>query len=182
MVDMFGAVTSLISSQVGDTSNESKENTKNNILDSLTNTINSYTDYVNGDLFKIIETKKDLSGITMSNDKDSGALLLKFDGRIFGSDSTNGNVTVALSEGDGEKVVSAFVVDVTIPNTSDQVSLTLNFNKYSDSSYKGLRGGAEKYRATDSTVEAITNLLTNDFTNSFKAKGVISNKKAFPWN
>lgn len=182
MVDMFGAVTSLISSQVGDTSDESKENTKNDILDSLTSTINSYTDYVNSDLFKIIETKQDLSGITVSNDKDSGALLLKFDGRIFGSDSTNGNVTVALSEGDGEKVVSAFIVDVTIPDTSDQVSLTLNFNKYSDSSYKGLRGGAEKYRATDSTVEAITNLLTNDFTNSFKAKGVISNKKAFPWH
>lgn len=178
MTSMFSAISTLIANSSGSTGNEETVDGLNeDIFGNLSDTLSSFTDFVNGDIWSLLKSELPDDKVHISN-TEKGYLSIKLDLSVFDSSLANGTINVLLS--DTSSSFAAINVDFAIPNTSDSVSFSFSFDKYTDSSTGIDPTLIEKYKETDSTVNAILDILTGNFLNAFKLGGFVSNKRQSP--
>lgn len=178
MTSMFSAISTLIANSSDSTGNEETVDGLNeDIFGNLSDTLSSFTDFVNGDIWSLLKSELPDDKVHISN-TEKGYLSIKLDLSVFDSSLANGTINVLLSETSSS--FAAIDVDFAIPNTSDSVSFSFSFDKYTDSSTGIDPTLIEKYKETDSTVNAILDILTGNFLNAFKLGGFVSNKRQSP--
>ena len=178
MSSMFSAISTLIANSTSSTGNEETVDGLNeDIFGNLSDTLSSFTDFVNGDIWSLLKSELPDDKVHISN-TESGYLSIKLDLSVFDSSLANGTINVLLSETSSS--FAAIDVDFAIPNTSDSVSFSFSFDEYTDSSTGIDPTLIEKYKETDSTVNAILDILTGNFLNAFKLGGFVSNKRQSP--
>ena len=178
MTSMFSAISTLIANSSGSTGNvETVDGLNEDIFGNLSDTLSSFTDFVNGDIWSLLKSELPDDKVHISN-TEKGYLSIKLDLSVFDSSLANGTINVLLSETSSS--FAAIDVDFAIPNTSDSVSFSFSFDEYTDSSTGIDPTLIEKYKETDSTVNAILDILTGNFLNAFKLGGFVSNKRQSP--
>ena len=178
MTSMFSAISTLIANSSDSTGNEETVDGLNeDIFGNLSDTLSSFTDFVNGDIWSLLKSELPDDKVHISN-TEKGYLSIKLDLSVFDSSLANGTINVLLSETSSS--FAAIDVDFAIPNTSDSVSFSFSFDEYTDSSTGIDPTLIEKYKETDSTVNAILDILTGNFLNAFKLGGFVSNKRQSP--
>lgn len=177
MSSMFDAISTLIANSRGTTgSSEDLDTINTNIFGNISETLNSFTDFLNGDIWNILNKELPDDKVTISN-TTSGYLNIKLDLSLFDSSLSNGAINLTLSEKDSYAAVD---VEFAIPNTSDTVSFAFNFTDFDETSVGLDETAVAKYKESDTTVNAILGILTGDFLNSFKIGGFVSNKRQSP--
>ena len=178
MTSMFSAISTLIANSSGSTGNvETVDGLNEDIFGNLSDTLSNFTDFVNGDIWSLLKSELPDDKVHISN-TEKGYLSIKLDLSVFDSSLANGTINVLLSETSSS--FAAIDVDFAIPNTSDSVSFSFSFDEYTDSSTGIDPTLIEKYKETDSTVNAILDILTGNFLNAFKLGGFVSNKRQSP--
>lgn len=178
MSSMFSAISTLIANSSDSTGNEETVDGLNeDIFGNLSDTLSSFTDFVNGDIWSLLKSELPDDKVHISN-TEKGYLSIKLDLSVFDSSLANGTINVLLSETSSS--FAAIDVDFAIPNTSDSVSFSFSFDEYTDSSTGIDPTLIEKYKETDSTVNAILDILTGNFLNAFKLGGFVSKKRQSP--
>ncbi len=177
MSSMFDSISTLIANSNGSTGNSNDVSLINtNIFGNISETLNSFTDFLNGDIWNILNKELPDDKVAITN-TSSGYLNIKSDLSLFDSSLVNGAINLTLSEKDS---YAAIDLDFTIPNTSDTVSFAFNFTDFTIKSVGLDESIVNKYKQSDTTVNAILDILTGDFLNSFKIGGFVSNKRQSP--
>lgn len=177
MSSMFDSISTLIANSNGSTGNSNDVSLINtNIFGNISETLNSFTDFLNGDIWNILNKELPDDKVAITN-TSSGYLNIKSDLSLFDSSLVNGAINLTLSEKDS---YAAIDLDFTIPNTSDTVSFAFNFTDFTIESVGLDESIVNKYKQSDTTVNAILDILTGDFLNSFKIGGFVSNKRQSP--
>lgn len=182
MTNMFDVISSLIAQNNGSSNAESSIPTLNeNIFGSVTDALNSYTDFVNGDIWNLLNSELPTDKVTISNpDGNKDKLKVSIELSLFDSTLSTGAIDLYL--GKNSKEYSSIAVNVPIPNTKDSVSFTFNFDDYTENSTGLTVEETSKYKASDSSVNAIMDIMTGNFLDSFNLGGFVSSKRQTPRN
>ena len=180
MTNMFDVISSLIAQNSGSNNNGSTINGLNqDIFGNISQTLNAYTDFVNGDIWNLLNSKLPTDKVTIVNPEgNKDKLKISIELSLF--DSTLNNGSIDLYVGKNSNQYSAIAVNVPIPNTKDSVSFTFNFDKYLDTSTGLTVDETSKYKASDSTVNAVMDIMTGSFLDSFNIGGFVSSKRQTP--
>lgn len=165
MKDLFGAVSTVISSQTG--SNESSEDTTDKVIGKVTDTIDEFTDYVDGDVWNYLKKEIPSDIVTIENGENK-SLIISVNVANINSDFEGCNVSLTLDP--DTKDAADLSVTAQLPNDGDYVTFNYTFVDYADSEDPtGFRKNLteKNFKASDSSVEAITNIVTNQYWNSF---------------
>ena len=179
---MFDVISSLIAKNNGTGNNESSIPSLNqDIFGTITNTLNSYTDFVNGDIWNLLNSELPTDKVTITNTGDNNETLkVSIELSLFDSTLTTGTIDLYL--GKNAKEYSSIAINVPIPNTKDSVSFTFNFDAFLDTSTGLTVEETSKYKQSDSSVNAIMDIMTGSFLDSFKLGGFVSTKRQTPRN
>lgn len=178
MTSMFDAISTIIANSNGqNSSNETVQGLNQDIFGNITTTLNSVTDFVNGDIWNILKADLPLDKVIIKN-TENGYIDITMDMSIFNSSLTDGAVNVILSTKD--KKHAAFNININIPNTADSVSFAFNLKDFTSTSVGLTEEETIKYKASDSSVNAILDLVTGNYLDSFKLGGIVSKKRLSP--
>ena len=182
MTNMFDVISSLIAKNNGTGNNESSIPSLNqDIFGTITNTLNSYTDFVNGDIWNLLNSELPTDKVTITNTGDNNETLkVSIELSLFDSTLTTGTIDLYL--GKNAKEYSSIAINVPIPNTKDSVSFTFNFDAFLDTSTGLTVEETSKYKQSDSSVNAIMDIMTGSFLDSFNLGGFVSTKRQTPRN
>ena len=182
MTNMFDVISSLIAKNNGTGNNESSIPSLNqDIFGTITNTLNSYTDFVNGDIWNLLNSELPTDKVTITNTGDNNETLkVSIELSLFDSTLTTGTIDLYL--GKNAKEYSSIAINVPIPNTKDSVSFTFNFDAFLDTSTGLTVEETSKYKQSDSSVNAIMDMMTGSFLDSFNLGGFVSTKRQTPRN
>ena len=182
MTNMFEVISSLIAKNNGTGNNESSIPSLNqDIFGTITNTLNSYTDFVNGDIWNLLNSELPTDKVTITNTGDNNETLkVSIELSLFDSTLTTGTIDLYL--GKNAKEYSSIAINVPIPNTKDSVSFTFNFDAFLDTSTGLTVEETSKYKQSDSSVNAIMDIMTGSFLDSFNLGGFVSTKRQTPRN
>lgn len=182
MTNMFDVISSLIAKNNGTSNNESSIPSLNqDIFGTITNTLNSYTDFVNGDIWNLLNSELPTDKVTITNTGDNNETLkVSIELSLFDSTLTTGTIDLYL--GKNAKEYSSIAINVPIPNTKDSVSFTFNFDAFLDTSTGLTVEETSKYKQSDSSVNAIMDIMTGSFLDSFNLGGFVSTKRQTPRN
>lgn len=182
MTNMFDVISSLIAKNNGSSNNESSIPSLNqDIFGTITNTLNSYTDFVNGDIWNLLNSELPTDKVTITNTGDNiETLKVSIELSLFDSTLTTGTIDLYL--GKNAKEYSSIAINVPIPNTKDSVSFTFNFDAFLDTSTGLTVEETSKYKQSDSSVNAIMDIMTGSFLDSFNLGGFVSTKRQTPRN
>ena len=182
MTNMFDVISSLIAKNNGTGNNESSIPSLNqDIFGTITNTLNSYTDFVNGDIWNLLNSELPTDKVTITNTGDNNETLkVSIELSLFDSTLTTGTIDLYL--GKNAKEYSSIAINVPIPNTKDSVSFRFNFDAFLDTSTGLTVEETSKYKQSDSSVNAIMDIMTGSFLDSFNLGGFVSTKRQTPRN
>lgn len=180
MSNMFDVISSLIAQNSGSNPTDSTINGLNqDIFGNISETLNAYTDFVNGDIWNLLNSQLPTDKVTITNpDGNIEKLKVSIDLSLFDSSLNTGSIDLYLGKNASE--YSAIAVNVPIPNTKDSVSFTFNFDKFSDASTGLTVEETSKYKQSDSSVNAIMDIMTGSFLDSFNLGGFVSSKRQTP--
>lgn len=178
MIDMFDAVASLISSSEGESTDEdTNDNITDELFGAMSDTLNDAIDFANGSLWDILATKLDTSKISIMGGENNAndVMIAKIDTSIFGGEETK-YLTIAFSKSDS----STEDYEITALNLEyENIKFGLNFTNFER--FEGLAiEEYSKYKESDSSVNAIINLLTGDYFNSFTGSGKVTEEETTP--
>ncbi len=182
MTNMFDVISSLIAKNNGTGNNASSIPSLNqDIFGTITNTLNSYTDFVNGDIWNLLNSELPTDKVTITNTGDNNETLkVSIELSLFDSTLTTGTIDLYLCK--NAKEYSSIAINVPIPNTKDSVSFTFNFDAFLDTSTGLTVEETSKYKQSDSSVNAIMDIMTGSFLDSFNLGGFVSTKRQTPRN
>lgn len=182
MTNMFDVISSLIAKNNGTSNNESSIPSLNqDIFGTITNTLNSYTDFVNGDIWNLLNSELPTDKVTITNTGDNNETLkVSIELSLFDSTLTTGTIDLYL--GKNAKEYSSIAINIPIPNTKDSVSFTFNFDAFLDTSTGLTVEETSKYKQSDSSVNAIMDIMIGSFFDSFNLGGFVSAKRQTPRN
>ena len=182
MTNMFDVISSLIAKNDGTSNNESSIPSLNqDIFGTITNTLNSYTDFVNGDIWNLLNSELPTDKVTITNTGDNNETLkVSIELSLFDSTLTTGTIDLYL--GKNAKEYSSIAINIPIPNTKDSVSFTFNFDAFLDTSTGLTVEETSKYKQSDSSVNAIMDIMIGSFFDSFNLGGFVSAKRQTPRN
>lgn len=179
LMGTLDAVTTLINA------NGEKQNDVSNLTEDLfgniSETIDKLTDFVDGDIWSLLSSELPTDKVSLSNVPGHREWLkIDIDTSLFGTVNANGNISVILNTNANNNEFAALDVSLTVPGTADTLEFTLAFDEF-DSSSVGVDAETQaKYKATDSSVEAIINILTGNYLDSFGFTGLLSNAPVSP--
>ena len=180
MTNMFDVISSLISQNNGSNSGSSSIPSLNkDIFGTITNSLNSYTDFVNGDIWNLLNSELPTDKVTISNPEgNKDKLKVSIQLSLFDSTLNTGSIDLVL--GKNAKEYSSIGVNVPIPNTKDSVTFVFNFDKFTNTSTGLTVEETSKYKQSDSSVNAIMDIMTGSFLDSFNLGGFVSTKRQTP--
>ena len=180
MTNMFDVISSLISQNNGSNNGSSSIPSLNkDIFGTITNSLNSYTDFVNGDIWNLLNSELPTDKVTISNPEgNKDKLKVSIQLSLFDSTLNTGSIDLVL--GKNAKEYSSIGVNVPIPNTKDSVTFVFNFDKFTNTSTGLTVEETSKYKQSDSSVNAIMDIMTGSFLDSFNLGGFVSTKRQTP--
>ncbi len=179
LMGTLDAVTTLINAN-GEKQEDSSKETEE-IFGNISETIDKLTDFVDGDIWSLLKTELPTDKVNMSNVPGHKEWLkVELDTSLFGSNNANGTISVILNTNANNEEFAALDVSLTIPNTSDTLNFTLAFDEFNADSVGLNAENQANYKATDSSIEAVINILTGNFLDSFSFTGLLSENKIFP--
>lgn len=179
LMGTLDAVTSLLNAN-GNSNQDISEKTEE-LFGNISETINDLTDFVDGDIWSLLQSELPTDKVTLSNVPGHKEWLkVELDTSLFGSNNANGTISVILNTNANNENFAALDISLTVPNTSDTLDFTLAFDEFNANSV-GLNGENQaKYKATDSSIEAVINILTGNYLDSFGFTGLLSKNKVSP--
>lgn len=177
LMGTLDAVTSLLNAN----SETSQSVESEEIFGNISETINNLTDFVDGDIWSLLSAELPTNKVKMSNVPGHKEWLkVELDTSLFGSNNANGTISVILNTNANNEEFAALDVSLTVPNTSDTLNFTLAFDEFNEGSVGLSAENQANYKATDSSVEAVINILTGNYLDSFGFTGLLSNSKVSP--
>lgn len=183
--ELYGAITKLLDVQASE-NNINTEELTDKAFSTVTDNIEKTLNLVDGNIWDILSNKLPTEYIKVNNIKDAetgvvdtNSLKVVVNSAIFGSEYTGDAVTLVLDTNTHEVVNLG--VKVVIPDTKDQIGFTFKLKDLGDEEISLPNGLTDaQYRSTNSTINALIDIVSSDFLNSFDFKGVLSNKRTTP--
>ena len=179
LMGTLDAVTSLLNAN--ENNNQDVSEKTEELFGNISETINDLTDFVDGDIWSLLQSELPTDKVSISNVPNHKEWLkVELDTSLFGSNNANGTISVILNTNANNENFAALDISLTVPNTSDTLDFTLAFNEFNSDSV-GLNAETQsKYKATDSSVEAVINILTGNYLDSFGFTGLLSKNRVSP--
>lgn len=179
MSNMFDVISTIIAQNNNQQVTQSTVNQLNkDIFGSISQTLDSLTDFVNGNIWNILKMELPADKVNISNLGDSkDKIKVSIDLSLFNSTLNSGKLDLILGQQDK---YSAINVAVNIPNSKDKINFAFNFDDFNKASLGLSADQISKYKESDSTVNAVMNILTGNFLDSFNLGGFVSTKRQSP--
>ena len=180
MVNMFDAVSSLIESSGDESSSSDSTNITDEIFGTMSDTLSEMLDFSNGSLWNVLSTELDTNKIIISGGENNSndVTLVKIDTSLFGGTESK-FITIAFSKNETNSTEDYAITALNLEY--ENIKFSLNFDNYNE--FTGLTAEEySKYKESDSSVDAIVNLLTGDYFNSFSGSGRVTTEETTPRN
>ncbi|MBP5694766.1 MAG: hypothetical protein J6X03_04965 [Bacilli bacterium] len=179
LMGTLDAVTTLINAN-GEKQND-VSNLSQDLFGNISETIDKLTDFVDGDIWSLLKGELPTDKVNISNVAGHRERLkIELDTTLFGSTNANGNISVILNTNANNNEFAALDVSLTVPGTSDTLNFSLAFDEFDSTSVGVSALDQAKYKATDSSIEAVINILTGNYLDSFGFTGLLSKDPISP--
>ena len=144
----------------------------------MSDTLSEMLDFSNGSLWNVLSTELDTNKIIISGGENNSndVTLVKIDTSLFGGTESK-FITIAFSKNETNSTEDYAITALNLEY--ENIKFSLNFDNYNE--FTGLTAEEySKYKESDSSVDAIVNLLTGDYFNSFSGSGRVTTEETTP--
>lgn len=170
---MYEALTSFINSELN---NSNDESSTEDIFGSISDSLSSYIDFIDGAIWEDLAKEIDTSSITLTTNEDNSSIIATINLSDTDSSLENTSLELTINESSELDLVS---LKVNVPKSDDYVVFSFSFEEFTSSSI-ALRSDSSNYTSCDANISSLVDMLNGTFLSSFELKGTLTTSKQNP--